>query len=478
MKLFRQSAAYMLANLLAAGVGFASVMLLTRLVEPAQYGVYVVAVSLATIISSVGFTWLRHAIMRFQSEPAADVRLAALAGFFLTILTFPLALAILTAMFGVPLNVGIAALGFAAAMMLFELGQELLRARQNVKVQALAGVSRSVLSLALAVAFVLAGFGGLGLAAGVALSYLVIALASGPAIWRGPLRPFDRDTLGVLARYGLPITLSGLFVGLNLSLDRLVLAWMHGAELAGIYGAVADFVRQCAILPAISASMSIAPIAVAALAGEKGGTVNEGLRDGVELLLAVLLPTVVGLAIAAPDVAAIVLGPSYRAAAPSLIPIVAFAFMAHMISQQYIQLSFSLAKRPGYFIIHTGLILAINLILMVPLVRMWGIHGAAVSLCVAETAGVLAGYLIARRVFPLPVGIHRLLRVAGSVVIMAAATWLVSRTVVASEGVRLLAIVGTGVLSYVAAAYWLDVVRIRALVADVLRKSLSVEVPR
>src|SRR5690606_2052047 len=120
--------------------------------------------------------------------------------------------------------------------------------------------------------------------------------------------------------------------------------------------------------------MSIAPIAVAALADEKAGTVNDGLRGGVELLLAVLLPTVVGLAIAAPEVATIVLGPSYRAAAPTLIPIIAFAFMAHMISQQYIQLSFSLAKKPGYFIIHTGLILAVNLALMVPLVRMWGLH--------------------------------------------------------------------------------------------------------
>jgi O-antigen/teichoic acid export membrane protein len=324
----------------------------------------------------------------------------------------------------------------------------------------------------------MAGFGGLGLAAGVALSYLVIALASSSAIWQRPLKPFDRSTLNMLARYGLPITLSGLFVGVNLSLDRLFLAWIHGAELAGIYGAVADFVRQCAILPAISASMSIAPIAVAALADEKGGTVNDGLRDGVELLLAVLLPTVVGLALAAPEVAAIVLGPSYRDAAPTLIPIVAFAFMAHMISQQYIQLSFSLAKKPGYFIIHTGLILAVNLTLMVPLVRMWGLHGAALSLLIAETAGVLAGYMIARKVFPLPVGIHRLLRVAGSVLIMAAATWLASRTVEASVGVRLLVLVSTGIISYLAAAYWFDVVRIRGLVADLLRRSLSVEVPR
>lgn len=467
----------MIANLVAAVIGFASVMLLTRLVEPAQYGIYVVIAGIGTILSSLGFTWLRHAIMRFQSDPSADVRMPALVGYGLTILLFPLAFAIIVLGFGVRWQIGAAAVGLAGSMMLFELGQELLRARQQVKAQSLASVSRAGVCLGLSLSAIAAGFGGIGIAVGMATGYLTVAFAARHAIWSGPRQPFDRDTLRMLAAYGVPITLSGLFVGLNLNLDRLALAALSGAETAGIYGAIADFVRQCAILPAISASMSIAPIAVAALAENRGAVLMDGLRDGVELLLAVLMPTVIGLAIAAPEVSAVILGPAYRETAATLIPIFGCAFMAHMISQQYIQLSFSLGKQPGYFIIHTGLILAINLALIVPLVRAFGPKGAAISLLISEAVGVIAGYFMARNVLPLPLGIKRLARVFGSVMIMAVVTLAAKQIPIASDPLRLVVVVVAGVISYVSAAFLLDVVRSRVLVAAVFRRPIPAEVP-
>lgn len=478
MKLFRQSAAYMVANLLAATIGFASVMALTRLVEPAEYGVYVVVAGIGTVLSTVGFTWLRHAVMRFQSDPTADVRMSVLAGYAITLFVFPVVFAVLVLVFGVSARTSALALAFAAAIMLYELGQELLRARQHVKVQSFASVSRAGLALLFSLAAIAAGFGGIGIVGGMIAGYVSVAVASSPSVWAGPRKPFDSKTLLALASYGLPITLSGLFVGANLSVDRLVLAAMHGAETAGIYGAIADFVRQCAILPAISASMAIAPIAVAALAENKSGTVVDGLRDGVELLLAVLLPTVVGLAIAAPEVSAVILGPAYRATAVTLIPIVGCAFMAHMISQQYVQLSFTLANRPGYFILHTGLIFAINLALIVPLVRQFGPHGAGLSLLVSEAAGVVIGYLFARRVFPLPLGVRRLSRVAGSVLFMSGVALLARQLPIASDVLRLVTVVAAGVVSYVAAAYAFDVVRIRVLIAGFLSRPAVHGAPR
>lgn len=464
----------MIANLLAAIIGFASVMLLTRLVEPAQYGIYVVVAGIGTIISTVGFTWLRHSIMRFQSDPGADIRMTVLAGYAFTLLLFPIAFLAMVFVFNVPASTSVIALGFASVIMLFELGQELLRARQQVKAQALASVSRAGISLILSLAAIAAGFGGLGIVAAMLCGYLAVVLGSSTTVWALPRRAFDWNKLLELAAYGLPITLSGLFVGVNMSLDRLVLAALHGPETAGIYGAIADFVRQCAILPAISASMAIAPIAVSALAENKG-SVASGLRDGAELLLAVLMPTVVGLAITAPEVSAVILGPAYRETAVTLIPIAACAFMAHMISQQYVQLSFSLAKRPGYFIVHTGLILAINLALIFPLVRAYGPLGAGLSLFISEAAGVVIGYLFARNVFPLPLGVRRLARVVGSVLVMAAVTLLAKRLPVSSDVLRLFVVVMAGVVSYAATAYALDVVRIRELIAGVLKRPVSPE---
>ena len=86
----------------------------------------------ATCARRLLFTWLRHAILRFQSEPGADVRLSALAGYGLTLLAYPIAVG------GAARRVqGAARQGGGrgrcspAAIALFELGQEILRARQQ-----------------------------------------------------------------------------------------------------------------------------------------------------------------------------------------------------------------------------------------------------------------------------------------------------------------------------------------------------------
>ena len=250
--LLRQSALYMTANVAAAVLGFASVMMLTRLVAPADYGVFVVAVGIGNVYATLTFTWLRHAILRFQSQPGADVRLSALAGYGLTLLVHPLALAVLLAVFHVPTTTALAVVLFAAAMALFELGQEIQRARQQIRGYVIGTVMRGALSFAFCVCAVLLGGTGLTLVVAMAAGYAVAAALQARRIWAAPRFSADRTTLLRLARYGGPITVSGGFVALTLALDRFAVFALLGADAAGTYGAAADFVRQCAILPAVS----------------------------------------------------------------------------------------------------------------------------------------------------------------------------------------------------------------------------------
>ena len=174
--LLRQSALYMAANLAAAVIGFTSVMVLTRLVAPADYGVFVVAVGIGNVCATLLFTWLRHAILRFQSQPGADVRLSALTGYGLTLLAYPVALGVLLAVFQVPLEKAAAAVAFAGAIALFELGQEVQRARQQVRGYVLCAVLRSGLSFALCLGAVLLGGGGLSLVVAMAAGYAIAAV--------------------------------------------------------------------------------------------------------------------------------------------------------------------------------------------------------------------------------------------------------------------------------------------------------------
>jgi O-antigen/teichoic acid export membrane protein len=190
--LFRQSALYLLANGSAAALGFLSVVVLTRLVAPAQYGVFIVAMSLGTVLSTGFFTWQRHAILRFQSEHKADVRMSLLTGSMLTLALHPFALLALVTVFRVPIEKAFAAVLLAAAGAFFELGQEILRAQQRVPMYVRGVVMRSVMSFCFCLVAVWYDAGGIGLVIAVLSSYVLSALASAREVWRGPRQPASR----------------------------------------------------------------------------------------------------------------------------------------------------------------------------------------------------------------------------------------------------------------------------------------------
>ncbi len=467
--LLRHSALYMSANVAAAVIGFVGVVTLTRLVTPAAYGIFVIVTSLGGVLATISFTWLRHAILRFQSGPSADIRLSALAGYGITMMLYPVALLLLLFVFKVPFGKAMVAILFAAAIALFELGQEILRAQQRVSVYVAGSLIRSGLSLTLCLTAVLAGGDGLALGLAMVSGYVLAALLLAPKIWQRPSQGARWETLVTLARYGLPITVSGLFVALTLALDRFALFYLVGTEAAGVYGATAEFVRQCAILPTVSVSLAIAPLAVATLDRNDRVATTRHLADGAELLLAVMLPAAVGLSIAAPQVAGTILGPEYRAGATQLIPWLAFAFTAHMLSQQYVQLSFALANQPQKYIWHTSSIFLVNLALMLPMITWFGIWGAALAFLMSEVSGVIIGIWMARKTYALPPIGWQVMQISGAVAAMAVVALAMRQWIDRTDVIGLAVVVLSGGLAYVTAAVSLNVVGSRPHLMRMLR---------
>ena len=472
--LIRQSAAYLIANGCTAALGFIAVIVFTQLLSPAEFGVYVIASSMGAILSALLFTWLRQSILRFEAEGGgADVRLTALAGFGFSIALLPAGLIGLAVVARLPWSTAAAAVLLAGTLALYDLGQELLRARLAARAYMLAAVVRSVVALSLSIAALKLGGGGLAVVGAVATAYVVAALVSARSVWRRPLRAFDRARLGQFLRFGAPITLSGLLFAIHMALDRLVVFKLLGTEAAGQYGASADFVRQCIVYPALSASLAIAPLAIRTFAAGGTDAARRHLAIAGELLLGLILPAVVGIAVAAPDIAAVVFGPQYRAAAQSLLPIIACAWLFQVMSQHYVHLSFNLAQRPRLYIVHGAATLAVNAVLIVPLVRGFGLQGAALSLVAAEAVGLAVGWLLAGRAFPLP-GLGRALaRSACAAALMGLASALVARAFAEPGLLSLLAVVTTGVTVYGVAAFVFDLVGARAIAVRLAPQALA-----
>lgn len=82
----RHFSIYLVAYILPAAVGFFAVTAYTRLLTPAEYGVYVVGISLAGILGAIFFAWIKLSVSRYQAMSAeVDFRGTAMVAFALTV---------------------------------------------------------------------------------------------------------------------------------------------------------------------------------------------------------------------------------------------------------------------------------------------------------------------------------------------------------------------------------------------------------
>jgi O-antigen/teichoic acid export membrane protein len=469
--LIRNSALYLAANAVSALLGFAGMYLFTRMLSPAEFGLYVIGNTIAGIVTALVFNWLRHSTVRFQADgDKADVRLTALTGYGCALAVLPFVFGILVATKRVDSQTAVIALCVAASMALFELGQDLLRAR-HMATNAMFGVmARAMIGFVVSVAAVWAGTGGYGILLGLSFAYLSASLIFARIIWLGPRAPVSRDTLSRMIAFGAPITVSGFIAAVHSGIDRLTVAALLGPEAAGQYGASADLVRQCLVFPAMSASAAIAPMAIQLLASGGPAGVRPHLERSAELLLAVMLPAAAGLAIASAEISSVVLGASFRDTGVAVMPALALSWVASAIANHYAHLSFSLANRPRFYIIHAIGTLLVSAALIVPMIKMFGVLGSAWTMLLAESASAAFGLYLAHRCFKLPSLAAPLVRVGAAVLAMT----LVALTVRHLSGLTglagLLAIASSGAATYVAACAALDILGSRQLAVRLLRR--------
>jgi O-antigen/teichoic acid export membrane protein len=453
----RQTFQYSIASVASAVIGLLSAICFTRLLSPEQYGVYIIGLSTAGIVSAVLFTWVRVSALRFQSEGGAvDVRKTVLLAYLISVLASPLVFVVATLSSNLSHQRIIAAIGFALGLGLFEIGQELLKSRLQSFAFMAASITRACLAFALCLLAAFFGGGGLGQLAMVTVAYFVTATVFATVIWRRPLAPFNFIELRHFARFGVPITISGFVFAIHAALDRMLVFHLMGDSAAGQYGASADLVRQIILIPATSIAAATIPLAVRAFASGGEASARQHLELSFEILLAVIFPAVVGFALTSNFVAAIVLGAQYRETAAQILPILAFAWLFQSITQSYVHVSFHLAKKPSWITLQGVGMLTMNLLTMPLLTIRFGLTGAALALVITEMFGTGLGWFLTRRAFPLPFNGWHVSRIGLATVLMGFVLaglklWLPAGVI--SFGL----IVAGGSATYVAAALALDI---------------------
>jgi len=466
MSLVRQTSAYFVANAASAAFGLANVVIFTRLVAPAEYGVYVVGMAFSGIVVAILFTWLRQGLLREEAKAdGTDVRGTVMLGLLITCLPVAPLFALVSYLTANDWLTTAAASILAISVGFFETSQDLLRARQQSLAVLRSTLLRAALVSLVGTIAVLCGAGGRLLLLSGAFAYAASAVVSVTGAWRGTRVDLRDPRLKPLFTWGVPLTASIALLAISTMADRFIVAYVLGAQAAGQYGASVDLVRQALIIPAISASSAFVPIAVRLLASEGEAATRNHLEHCNELLLAITLPCCIGYALLASRIGHVVLGPEFRSAADAIMPVVAIAVILQVVVNQYLHIGFFLSDRTHFYIINTATALVLGTAISFILIEAFGLRGAAWSRVVSEGVGLCSALFLVRRAFPMPWPIGRIVRVLAAVAAMALVVAALDRGLEAQDLPALLSLVCAGAMAYAAACWGFDVAGARGRLA-------------
>ncbi len=459
---------YLPANLVQGLVGLLSIVAFTRLMTPQDYGAYALAFSAASLVHTLGFTWLEAAMARFYAREDEAGRLAdhfatlyrAFAGLLIGLPILAAALlwiAPISVHLKIAVGVGLAAIPVRS---LARLAQEHRRAAGRVRASATLDIAQSAGAFIIGAALAAVGAGGAAPLAGAgiaAAACLVFVLPGELKSARGGR--FEPGRAGDYAHYGLPVALS-LILSLALATtDRFVLAGFLNEASVGAYHAGYSLSNRTLDVLFMWLGMAGGPASVAAL--ERGGpkALEATAREQVSLMVLICLPAAAGLALVAQPLAALMVGEGLRDGAARVTPwIAASGFMAGLTTY-YFHTAFTLARRTRLLLVAMAIPAGANLALTLVLIPRFGLDGAVWATAASYAVGAAASLALGRRAIALPIPWSTLGRCALASAGMAA---LVLQVPAFGGVLELAAKAAAGILAYAVLAFALDAGGVRS----------------
>ncbi len=431
MTLLRHSLIYAAARGVPGALNFLALAVFSHLLTPVEYGRYALVIAIAGLLNSVLFEWLHLGLLRFLPTAPQERR-----AFLRTIVSGYLMVVAATGVLGAlsllilsaelrPL-VGLA-LALTWGQVWFELTLELLRAQLRPVTFGVLSLARALLSLGAGVFLVRWGLDATGRLLGMLLGATLPALLWSAREWRGALslRP-DPPTMQALVRYGLPLTVTFAFGFILSTSDRLLLGWLRGPADAGIFAVGMDLAQQSLGMLMAIVNLAAYPLAVRAMNDHGPDAARAQLTHNGSMLLALAVPAAAGLAVLAPQIAQVALGPDFRDAATRLIPWMALSALLMGLKAFHLDLSFQLGqhtvRQVWVVLVAAGVNVALNLLL----IPAYGYMGCAYASVVAAGVALGLSWWWGRRAFAVPVRLPNLTAVLGGTLALLGAELLLS----------------------------------------------------
>lgn len=383
---------FFFSRLASSAVAFIIVVLLARILEPADFGRYNILMLSATAAYAIVLSWAGTATIRFYHDPALETRVLPVA-----LGTVALAVAL-----GVPIAValglllapaiwfGIAAAAvFCAAHTLHEVGLAGLRVHQNGPQFAMSMVMRPLVGVALAVALVLAGGGGeaalLGMAFGAAVS---AALSWTRLVRREGISWPQSGVLRPMILYGLPlgVVISGTIVQALFS-QSLIGAAISMTDV-GYFAAAQVIAMRVIAMPMITLAQAVDASIFKTVEDDAAAATEQALSRYVSSLLLFSAPLAALLVVANGTLADLIFGSAKAAAIAPFFPPLALAAFLTGLQGAFFAFAFTISKKSGVQLLLLPAVWAAHAVFTWAGVMLFGPLGAAYAALATATVAL------------------------------------------------------------------------------------------
>ncbi len=464
--LLRHSLYYLMARGLPGLVNFAALALYTRLLTPEDFGRYSLVIASVSLVHVLAFQWLQLVLTRFlpayRREPQIVQR--SVLALFLLFSGLVCVVGFSAALFWSD-PVWRALLAFAVPLTVAEAWLQLnLRLASTQLKPGRYGLLLGGKSLMAIVIGGWAAWFGLGAAApllGLLIGASVAWMLFGYHLWRNlrPRWPSPR-LLKSYANYGLPLIGTFALGWIISSSDRLMIAWFIDEAATGVYAVGYDLAQHSLGLLLAVVNTAAYPLVIRKFEHESKEAAKSQLAQNGELIVTVALTGAVGLAVIAPVLTDIMLGPDFREKALEVMPWIAAVAAIAGIKAFHFDLAFQLMRK-SYVQLYVSAIAALSsIVLNLFLIPSHGIVGAAWASFIAYAIACLVSWRLGKEFFDMPPVLPMLLRGAA----VALPTGLIARLALdhfSNSLAALAAAMVAGAITALVAAVMLDVAGVR-----------------
>lgn len=255
---------------------------------------------------------------------------------------------------------------------------------------------------------------------GYAIAQLLAVIVVLPVLDFGRrFRPIDRETLKQSLHYGIPLLIGGALGWVGLNAPRFIVNDLIGVAAAGLFAVGYGLGQRAAAVAAMLVTAAAYPIAVRRMEERGSAAAMQQLADNSALLLAVLIPTTVGVYMLRHEFVTLLIAEPFRATTLAILPLSVLAGGVRSVRAHFCDQVFLLHSRTRLSAIVSGTEACAAIAFGVAGTLIWGIVGGAVASVAATLLAAVLSFTIGFSRFGIVVPYTHIVRIGAASAAMA-----------------------------------------------------------